>query len=82
MTYFAKPRRAGEDRAGTFIARLPVNQEFTCEAGRAIWGFPKSVKDGDHPIAKELVEFGIGAEAQMSTWTEHMHGTFEAPTLR
>ena len=35
---------------------------------------------GDHPIAKELVEMGIGAEAQMSTWTEHMHGTFEAPT--
>jgi hypothetical protein len=35
---------------------------------------------GDHPIAKELVELGIGAEAQMSTWTEHMQGTFEAPT--
>ena len=154
VTFFVKPRGAGDDRAGTFIARLPVNQEFTCEAGRAIWGFPKSVEDiaidyadssvtctlrmdgelvlrltlprggddemppmsmatytiidgaphrtaftqggtgaqvlvggtgvtlvlGDHPIAKELVELGIGAEAQLSTWTEHMQGTFEAPT--
>lgn len=27
----------------TFIHRLPVNQEFTCQAGRDIWGFPKWV---------------------------------------
>lgn len=25
----------------TFIHRLPVNQPFTCVAGREIWGFPK-----------------------------------------
>jgi hypothetical protein len=29
----------------TFIHRLPVNQEFTCTAGRDIWGFPKWVAD-------------------------------------
>lgn len=154
ITFFAKPRGTGDDQAGTFIARLPVNQEFSCEAGRTIWGFPKSVADiaidyadpsvsctlrmegelvlrltlprggddemppmpmatytiidgaphrttftqagtraqvlvggggvtlvlGDHPMAKELVELGIGAEAQISTWIEHMQGTFEAPT--
>lgn len=27
----------------TYIHRLPVNQEFTCAAGRGIWGFPKWV---------------------------------------
>ncbi|MBI2704735.1 MAG: acetoacetate decarboxylase family protein [Actinobacteria bacterium] len=27
----------------TFIHKLPVNQEFTCRAGRGIWGFPKWV---------------------------------------
>jgi hypothetical protein len=31
-------------RLGTFIWKLPVNQSFTCEAGRTIWGFPKSVE--------------------------------------
>jgi hypothetical protein len=33
---------------------------------------------GDHPIAKELGALGLatGAEAAMTTWTEHMHGTF------
>src|ERR1043165_5283074 len=42
FSFFVRPRAGGED--GTFITRLPVNQEFTCEAGRTIWGFPKSVE--------------------------------------
>jgi hypothetical protein len=32
---------------GAFIHQLPVNQEFTLEAGRGIWGFPKSLADID-----------------------------------
>jgi hypothetical protein len=32
-------------RMATAIRRLPVNQSFTCEAGRRIWGFPKTVDD-------------------------------------
>ena len=39
---FVRPRAGGPD--GTFITRLPVDQEFTCAAGRTIWGFPKSVE--------------------------------------
>jgi hypothetical protein len=30
---------------GTWIWKLPVNQAFTCEAGRTIWGFPKTVEE-------------------------------------
>jgi hypothetical protein len=152
ITFFVIPESAGGE-AGTYIARLPVNQAFTCEAGRMIWGFPKSVEDividrtdtaatctlrmdgelvlrlaiprggsdemprmpmvtyslidgtphrtafmqggsgsqvvlggdgvtlelGNHPVAKELSALGLPAEAQLSTWTEHMQGTFEAP---
>jgi hypothetical protein len=29
---------------GLYVHRLPVNQSFTCEAGRTIWGFPKTVE--------------------------------------
>lgn len=32
-------------RLETYIHRLPVNQAFTCEAGRGIWGFPKTVDE-------------------------------------
>lgn len=34
---------AGRRQQGVLIHRLPVDQEFTCEAGREIWGFPKFV---------------------------------------
>jgi hypothetical protein len=38
---------------GAYIHRLPVDQEFTCTAGRDIWGFPKWVTtiDIDEPDA-------------------------------
>ena len=31
-------------RVATYIRHLPVDQSFTCEAGRTIWGFPKTVQ--------------------------------------
>ena len=50
LILFVRPRGGGEE--GNFIVHLPVDQEFTCEAGCRIWGFPKSVErierqDGD-----------------------------------
>jgi len=45
ITVFVVPRGADDSAAGTFITHLPVNQRFTCDAGRQIWGFPKSVED-------------------------------------
>ena len=32
------------NRIATYIWKLPVDQSFTCAAGRGIWGFPKSVE--------------------------------------
>ena len=45
----APPGRSALDRVrefasgsiGAYIHRLPVDQEFTCAAGRDIWGYPK-----------------------------------------
>src|SRR5215510_5092505 len=44
ITFFVVPR-GGLGEPGTYIYRLPVDQGFTCEAGRLIWGFPKSVEE-------------------------------------
>ena len=33
------------NRLATWIWKLPVDQRFTCEAGRGIWGFPKTVEE-------------------------------------
>jgi Acetoacetate decarboxylase (ADC) len=35
----------GVHGSGVFIHWLPVNQEFTLEAGRTIWGFPKELAE-------------------------------------
>jgi len=48
VVFFVTPRGAGPDQAGSYIWRLPVDQAFTCEAGRAIWGFPKTVERIDY----------------------------------
>jgi hypothetical protein len=42
-----EPGRAGRKPAGAFIHQLPVDQTFTCEAGREMWGFPKFIADID-----------------------------------
>ena len=40
-------------KLGTYIVHLPVDQGFTCEAGRAIWGFPKTVQKIDFEYRPE-----------------------------
>ena len=35
----------GSANLGVHILHLPVNQSFTCEAGRKIWGYPKTVQN-------------------------------------
>ena len=34
-------------QVATYIRHLPVDQSFTCDAGRMIWGFPKTVQEVD-----------------------------------
>lgn len=43
VTFFVRP--VGSEAAGTFIYKLPVDQDFTRQAGCEIWGFPKTVED-------------------------------------
>lgn len=150
VIFFVRPGGAPLESQGTFIYKLPVNQSFTCEAGRLIWGFPKTVDDidvdyhdhhvtcrlamngehvftlrlprvadgvetpdvemttytyldgpcavpfvsggtsalvpgggtvelGTHPLAAELRGLGLPCTPLMSTWMEHMHGSFGQP---
>ena len=80
ITLFVRPRAGGDP--GTFITRLPVNQEFTCEAGQRIWGFPKTVED----IAVEYSDTEATATLRMDgelvfRLTVPRGGTDELPEL-
>jgi len=55
-----EPGTTGRKPAGAFIHQLPVDQSFTCEAGRTMWGFPKFVADiridpGRHGAARAIL---------------------------
>ena len=51
-------------RVATYIRHLPVDQSFTCEAGRTIWGFPKTV---------ERIDFSPSADRAICAL--HMNGS-------
>jgi hypothetical protein len=47
-------------RGQAYIHRLPVNQAFTCAAGREIWGFPKTVDE---------IEFASSDGKRSASWS-------------
>jgi hypothetical protein len=63
LMLFVRPRQGGAD--GTFILRLPVDQSFTCEAGRVIWGFPKTVEQIDLVYTDESVTYALTMDGEL-----------------
>lgn len=53
ITFSVKPKGQPEAEPGSYIYKLPVNQDFTCEVGRLLWGFPKTVEEIDFSYADE-----------------------------
>ena len=47
-------------RTGTYIHRLPVDDEFSMAAGRGIWGFPKTVEKLDVDCRSRTASRGSG----------------------
>jgi hypothetical protein len=45
LGFLARPAGAPLEVIGSFVYRMPVNQDFTCEAGNRVMGFPKTVED-------------------------------------
>ena len=59
LGFLARPVDASADVIGSFVYRMPVDQAFTCEAGNAVMGFPKTVERidvnyGDTAVRAEL----------------------------
>ncbi|MCB1014677.1 MAG: acetoacetate decarboxylase family protein [Acidimicrobiales bacterium] len=57
--FLARPVGAGADVVGSFVYRMPVNQDFTCEAGNRVMGFPKTVEVLDATYTDGSVTFRL-----------------------
>ena len=68
LGFLARPAGAGDDVIGSFIYRMPVDQQFTCEAGNLVMGFPKVVTriDADYTDAQVTFQLLDGGELALS----------------
>lgn len=64
IVFFVRPRGAPDAEAKAYIHRLPVNQAFTCEAGRAIWGYPKTVESIEMRVERDSVSGTLHMDGQ------------------
>lgn len=60
-------------KAAAFIHHLPVDQEFTLEAGRTIWGFPKIMADFTVREGKTF-GFDVSTNGQLIAGIEFSNG--------
>jgi hypothetical protein len=44
LGFLVRPTGGRDDQVGSFMYRMPVDQEFTCEAGNKVMGLPKTVE--------------------------------------
>jgi len=51
-------------RVATYIRHLPVDQSFTCDAGRTIWGFPKTIQRIDLAMADGRARCALHMDGQ------------------
>ena len=65
LGFLARPAGAGDEVVGSFVYRMPVDQEFTCKAGNEVMGFPKTVEDLAVERADGRVTFSWRAEGEL-----------------
>jgi hypothetical protein len=61
VPYFGAALDGMRGRLPTHILHLPVNQRFTCEAGRVIWGFPKTLDE---------IDFDTSGDRALCIWND------------
>jgi hypothetical protein len=59
LGFLARPVGAAADVLGSFVYRMPVDQDFTCEAGNEVMGFPKVVERIDARYTQDEVTFRL-----------------------
>lgn len=56
LGFLARPKGAPDDQTGSFMWRMPVDQEFTCRAGNEVMGLPKTVEQIEFVYSPDTVQ--------------------------
>lgn len=64
LGFLARPVGASDDEVGSFMYRMPVDQEFTCVAGNEVMGLPKTVQQIEFRYADETVQVDLEFDGQ------------------
>lgn len=64
--FLARPVGASDDMIGSFVYRMPVNQQFTCEAGNKVMGFPKTVEELEADYTDDTVSFRLAMGGRLA----------------
>ncbi len=65
LGFLARPQGAGDEVLGSFVYRMPVDQEFTCKAGNQVMGFPKTVEKLSVTRHDGRVRFAMESEGEL-----------------
>lgn len=82
LGFLARPAGAPADVVGSFVYRMPVDQEFTCEAGNRVMGFPKVVEVIDARYDEDEVAFRLVAGGRPALGVTLPRPRGDAPAAR
>lgn len=63
----------------SYIHRLPVNQRFTCEVGKGLWGFPKWICDIDYAKTPNKTHCRVVDDGELMVSFEARRGPVPLP---
>jgi hypothetical protein len=84
LGFLARPRGGADDEMGSFMYRMPVDQEFTCHAGNQVMGLPKTVEQIEFRYGDETVQVHLvfGGEPTLQVTFPRVAGVGEPDAMR
>jgi hypothetical protein len=82
LGFLARPTGAGDEVLGSFVYRMPVDQEFTCKAGNEVMGFPKTVQALSTTRRGDRVVFAMHVDGQLELEVSFLEPKQDGPASR
>ena len=82
LGFLARPTGAGDEVLGSFIYRMPVDQDFTCKAGNQVMGFPKTVQALSTGRREDRVFFAMEVDGQLELEVSFAEPNQDGPPTR